>query len=272
MNTIFFRHSNCPSMSFKHIRILIYLVILLNYSCTSYKNVPYYQDVKRNSTSSEKIVNYSPLIMQPGDLLGFNVVSLNHDADLIFNYNLRSDAGNLDRAQQGTVVGYLIDQDGNINMPMLGLVKVSGYTTKEISTLLALKLETYLSKPVVNVRILNFKISVLGDVTSPGSFSIQNEKVTINEALSLAGDLTITALRNNVLLIREKDGERSYINIDLTTKSTFNSPYYYLKNNDILYVQPSRTKLVNQDGTFQRIGIIFSALTILVYLLRNSKF
>ncbi len=248
----------------KSSKVLFLIAIVFNFSCVSYKEVPYFQNVRRDSTFKEKINNYSPLTMQPGDILGLVVTSLNHEADLPYNYNITSNMKSLDEIQQSAVVGYLVDQDGNINLPTIGLVKVAGLNTKEIASQLESKLQIYLSKPVVNVRILNFKIAVLGDVKFPGSFTIQNEKITLTQALSLAGDLNTTAVRKNVLLIREKDGNRQYINIDLTSKDVFSSPYYYLKNNDVIYAQPNEAKVQADAGSYQKVGIVISSLSLLV--------
>jgi len=114
---------------------------------------------------------------------------------------------------------------------------------------------------------LNFKISVLGDVNKPGNFQLQSEKITIPEALALAGDLNITALRKNVVLIREKDGERTFIPIDLTSDNFFKSPYYYLRNNDVLYVEPGKTKYAGVDNNYRNVGIILSALSIIAIII-----
>jgi polysaccharide export outer membrane protein len=253
----------------KNLRIFLFIIIVIN-SCTPYKQIPYFQDLKRNGVVSENITNRSPLTMQPGDLLGINVSSLNHEADVIYNNDLERQV-TLDgfKSSQSTILGYLIDAEGNIELPIIGTLKVSGYTTKEISTQLESKLQVYLSKPTVNVRMLNFKISVLGDVKNPGSFNIQNETVTFPEALGLAGDLNSTGIRN-VLLIREKDADRQYINMDLTSKAIFTSPYYYLKNNDIIYVQPGRAKISIDRGGYQKVGIVLTALSIIVYLIRRN--
>ena len=167
-------------------------------------------------------------------------------------------------------MGYLIDQNGNINVPTIGQIKVSGYTTEEISNKLKSKLEIYLSQPVVNVRILNFKISVLGDVKNPGSYNIQNEKITLLEALSLAGDLNTTGKRNNVLIVREKDGSREYMHVNLNSKEVFNSPYFYLKNNDVLYVKPNRVKPSSDAASVQKISVVISALFLIAYLITNN--
>jgi len=243
------------------------MVILLYCSCTPYKQVPYFQDLKRDSVVVEKFKNYTPLTLQPGDLLGINVTSLNHDADLIFDYSSSVSQTTGMGADRDPVVGYLIDQDGNIKLPIIGAVRASGYTTEEVSAMLESELKVYLSKPVVSVRIINFHISVLGDVGHPGSFTIQNEKITLPEALSLAGDLNTTAVRKNLLLVRETDSIRKYITIDLTSKNLFNSPYYYLKNNDIIYAQPNRVKVSTESGLLTKISIALSTLTFIGYLL-----
>jgi len=257
-------------MKLKDMKLFIFTAFIFSLSCTPYRQIPYFKDLAKDTV--EIINNFSPLTMQPGDLLGIDVVSLNHEADLIFNYHLERQPTNnhLDRTEQTAVVGYLIDQNGNINVPTIGLIKVSGYTTEEISNKLKSKLEIYLSQPVVNVRLLNFKISVLGDVKNPGSYNIQNEKITLIEALSLAGDLNTTGKRNNVLIVREKDGNREYMHLNLNSKDVFNSPYFYLENNDVLYVQPNRVKASSDAASVQKISVVISALFLIAYLITNN--
>lgn len=264
-------------MKLKHLGSLLLIAITFGFSCTAYKQVPYFQDLRRDTIVNEKINNYSPFTLEPGDLLGLVVTSLNRDADLPYNYNLvpLPQSGLGDQASplpgvQGTEVsGYLVDQDGNIKLPNVGKVNVMGLTTKEVQALLESKLEVYLSKPVVNVRILNFKISVLGDVKTPGSFAIKNEKVSLIEALSMAGDLNITGMRQNVVLIREKDGTRQYVTVDLTSKKLFTSPYFYLKNNDVLYVQPNKAKAFADEVITTKISLIISGVTLLILALKK---
>jgi polysaccharide export outer membrane protein len=240
------------------------LLVILNSSCSSYKDIPYFQDLDKTSATIETIENFSPLTIQPEDILGINVSSLNPEASAVFNYNLnRVNGNNYDNSIDNPVVGYLVDQDGNIQIPLIGTMKVAGYTTSEISKKLQTNLLTYLKEPLVNIRLLNFKISVLGDVLNPGVFTVQNERITLPEALSLSGDLNITAIRTNVLLIREIEGERKFIPIDLTSKEIFDSPYFYLKNNDVIYVQPDKTKFATVDLGYRSTSIILSALSVL---------
>jgi polysaccharide biosynthesis/export protein len=252
--------------------ILFVAVVLFCSSCSSYKDVPYFQDLSQTSITKEEVTNYSPLLIEPGDILGVHVSSLNPEASEVFNYNLNRVSGNnLDASPQNAVIGYLVDLKGNIRLPLIGEVKVAGYNTTELNDILQNKLQTYLSKPIVNIRILNFKISVMGDVAHPDVFTIQNEKITIPEALSLAGDLNVTAIRTNLLLIREIDGKREFIPIDLTSKKLFESPYYYLKNNDVLYATPNRAKVAAASTSFQKVSLIIAALSVIAIVVSNSN-
>lgn len=259
----------------KFLKLFFAVLILFNFSCTTYKNVPYYQDLKLDSVLKEKIVNRSPLTIQPGDLLAIHVTSLNHEADAAINYHLERPNGNVavnpDRVDENAVVGYRVDQDGNIHLPMVGVLKLSGNTFSEATGILESKLSEFLTKPNIEIRIQNFRITVLGDVKSPGSFSVVNEQITINEALGLAGDLNSTGLRKNVLLIREINGTREYLNFDLTSKNIFSSPYYYLKNNDVIYVQPNKDKVLSSDSTFQKISLLLSALSLVAIFITSFK-
>jgi polysaccharide export outer membrane protein len=258
-------------MNLKHLLIFSLIVLVFaNSSCTSYKNIPYFQNLNRDSITTESIENYSQLTIQPGDLLGIHVSSLNNEADSKYNYNLERAFGNsnLDRAEENAVVGYLVDPNGDIRLPSIGTLKVSGLTTFEIAKILEKKLLIDLKDPTVNVRIQNFRVSVLGDVKNPGTFLISNERLTLTEALSRAGDLNITGIRD-ILLIREINGKRTYVPIDLTSKDIIKSPYYYLKNNDVVYVKPNRARAEDNGATFQRAGLIVSVLSIIAILLQR---
>src|SRR5690606_22820731 len=190
------------------------LLFLIGFSsCSSYRKIPYFHDLDRTKPTVDQINNYSPLTVQPEDILGINVSSLNPEASAIFNYNLnRVNGNNYDNSPDNPVVGYLVDQAGNIQIPLIGSMEVAGLTTAEIRERLEKQLLTYLSEPVVNILMLNFIVSVLGDVLRTGVYPVQNERLTIPEALTLAGDLQITAIRQ-VMLIRELEGKREFIPI-----------------------------------------------------------
>jgi polysaccharide export outer membrane protein len=250
-------------MRIKYNALLVLVVIFFIFSCTPYKQVPYFQDLSKDSSViNQKINNFSLLTIQPGDLLDIDVNSLNHDADQLFKYSKGPDL-----TAEVSAGGYLVSPEGNVNLPLIGHVSVTGLSTQQISDTLQSKLAKYLSSPVVNVRILNFKVSVIGDVKNPGRFNIQNEKLSLLDAISLAGDLNTTGERSNVLLIREQNGTREYVRLNLDSKSVFTSPYYYLKNNDVIYVQPNRARTTSDDASISKIGAVVSVLSLLIYLL-----
>lgn len=253
--------SNIFSTSLKASKTLgvFALAVCFLSSCASYKNIPYFQDVNNANISKETIDNYTSLTIQALDQLDINVNSLNPDASAVFNNNSDNAGAN----PNGPVKGYLVDKKGEINLPLVGSMKVSGLTTSELSAQLQQKLLTFLRQPTVSVSVANFKVAVLGDVLRPNIYRSASERLTIAEALSLAGDLNVTAKRKNLILVRERDGEREFIPIDLTSKKIFESPYFYLKNNDLLVVQPSKLKLSTVDTGYRNASLIISALSLL---------
>jgi polysaccharide export outer membrane protein len=235
-----------------------------------YKKVPYFQNLNTKETPAELVSNFTPLTVQPQDILAINVTSLNPEASAIFNTNLsRLNGNNFDINPNNPITGYLVDPQGSIQLPFIGAVKVSGSTTEEIRKNIQQSLKAYVKEPTVTVRILNFKISVLGDVANPGVYQIANERVTLTDVLSMAGDLNITAVRTNLLLVREVDGERKYTTIDLTSKELFTSSYFYLKNNDLIYVQADRTKYAQVDRGYRVVTLLLSGLSIIAIVLSN---
>jgi polysaccharide export outer membrane protein len=254
----------------KKIICLFIGVIMLSACGVQYKQVPYFQDLEDTVMIEEEVVNYSALTIQKEDILAITVASLNTDASAIFNIgntssNINSTGSNVNPVL--TANGFLVGQDGAIQLPLVGSINVLGMTTSAARALIQSKLTPFLKEPVVSLRLINLKVSILGDVARPGVYPVQNEKITINEALGMAGDLTITAVRSNVLLVREIDGKRQFIRINLHKKELFNSPHYYLKNNDVLYVQPSNAKYASVDSSYRNVSIILSALSVLALLI-----
>lgn len=235
---------------------LFFILFIVLTSCGGYKKAIYFQDVDRQRLSKEAITNYKALTIQPEDILGISVSSMNPESSAALNFTSSATAAGTD----GTP-GYTVDQNGDIQLPVIGNIHVSNLNSSQVREQLRLRLISYLKEPVVMVKLLNFKISILGDVSNPGLFKIPSERLTIPEAMSLAGDLSASALRT-LLIIRENNGEREFINVDLTKKSLFSSPYYYLKNNDVIYVQPGRIKYSSNDPIYQRIGLFLSIFSI----------
>lgn len=249
-------------------QFLIAIIQIVTFtSCSSYKDVPYFQDISRSGVIKEKIDNYSPLTIQPEDILSINISSLSPEASAVFNYSVYNGNGSDYYNPGNPALGYLVNHQGEIDFPLIGTMKVSGLTTNQLKINIHQKLKSYLKEPNVNIRILNFKISIIGDVQRPGVFDVANERISVTEALSMAGDLNITAKRKNVLLIREQNGIREYIPIDLTSKNLFKSQYYYLRTNDILYVEPDKTKFAAVDNSYQSISLLLTALSIVALVL-----
>ncbi|MCE6991380.1 polysaccharide biosynthesis/export family protein [Dyadobacter sp. CY323] len=254
-------------MNTKNILFLFVIISTLS-SCGAYKRIPYFKDLDQTQRIEQEVKNYNPLTIQPADILGINVTSRNPESAAIFNYNLnRVNGNNYDISPVNPITGYLVDDEGVIYLPLIGKMKVQGLTTFQLRDKLNETLLTYYKDPVANVRIINFKISVFGDVQRPDVYTLTNERTTITQALSLAGDLNITAMRNNVILIREQNGKRNFIPIDLTSKKLFESPYYYLRNNDEIYVQPDRTKYAAVDRGYRTAALILPVLSIVATLL-----
>ncbi|QEM02521.1 polysaccharide export protein [Mucilaginibacter rubeus] len=238
-------------------------------SCQSYKNVPYYKDLDKNGVVTEKITNSTDYVIRTGDILGINITSRNPESVAVFNYNLARVNGNAyNTSPDNPVIGYRVDENGNIHLPLAGDIKASGSTTQQLTESLGKTLLTYLKDPVVNIRVVNFKVYVYGDVARPNAYTISDEHPTVTQALTIAGDLNITGLRKKVLLIRTEDGERKYIPLDLTSRTIFQSPYFYLKNNDEIYVTPGRAKLTANG--LPVLGIVISALSVVAILLTRN--
>lgn len=253
-----------------HSLFIISLCIALLSGCGSYKKVPYMQDSEVLSNIQEVLPMYDAKIM-PKDLLTITVNTTDPEAAAPFNLTVRSSSsanGSVSFNQQAILQQYLVNNDGTILFPVLGTLQVGGLTKGEAENLICEKLGDYLKEtPIVTVRMTNYKISVLGEVASPGMFTITNEKVNILEALALAGDLTIWGMRDNVKLIREDAaGQRQIISLNLNKADIVTSPYYYLQQNDILYVTPNKSKAKNSD-IGQNTSLWFSGTSIIVSIL-----
>ena len=245
---------------------VIGLAVLLLSGCTSYKKVSYLQDADAMNNLGDTVITMYDAKIMPKDLLTITVSTTDPEVAAPFNLTVQTTYATT-LTQQPTLQQYLVSNEGTINFPVLGVLKVGGLTKTETENLIRTKLADYIEEtPIVTVRMANYKISVLGEVARPGVFTINNEKVSIFEALALAGDLTIWGMRDNVKIIREEaDGHREIICLNLNKTDIVNSPYYYLQQNDILYVTPNKTKAKNSD-IGQSTSLWFSGTSIFVSL------
>jgi polysaccharide export outer membrane protein len=255
-------------------KLLLFTIVLAGFlsSCASSKRAIYFNDQPDGTIS-----NTPPALQQtinPNDILSITVSSLNPEASVIFNSPTSSS-----NAATGTAVvgrsfsGYLVEQDGSIQFPVLGKMQVAGLTKSELTEFLRKTLvdKKLLIDPIVTINFLNFRVTVLGEVLRPMVVNVPNEKISLLEAIGMAGDLTIYARRDNVLLIREEKGKRILKRLNLNSGNIFTSPYYYLKSNDIVYAEPNGTKIFSSSDTRQLLPLIVSVLSLAVIAVWRLK-
>lgn len=243
--------------------LLVITIVII--SCTSKKKMVYFQG---NLPSTEVNKNYNP-VFRHDDLLSITILGQDEATVKPFNLPIVNYNNNIGGYTQGapTLPGYLIDKDGNIELPVLGKLAIAGITRGEAIELIKEKLKGYVVNPTVIIRILNYKVTVLGEVKNPGTFTIPNERVTLPEALGIAGDLQITAERKTVLVIRDVNGKKTEFVVDLTSKDLFNSPVYYLNQNDLVYISPNRAKMNSSVVNPANAGIVISAVSLIITVL-----
>ena len=237
-------------------------------SCKATKTVPYFADFPDsiNRPTAIKTVPFKNPVIQPDDILSITLQTIDQVVSAPVN-SANSTTGGTGSGAQAS--GYLVDKNGQVELPFIGKIKLSGLTISEAQDAVRVAADKLFNNPIVNVRLVNFKVTVLGEVNSPSSFTMPNEKVTIFDAIGLAGDLTITGKRENVLLVRDSTGDyRQMVRLNLNSKDIMKSPYFYLQPNDMIYVSPTRDRIVSSDVlTTRRITLITSSLSIVSLLI-----
>lgn len=253
----------------KSFKLLVVAAAVLLASCgTQKKSILYLQDAVADQP--ETIVNQYELKIKPSDILGVTVNS--RYAELAAPFNLSSitfQNATTGKATGNQAQGQVVDDAGFISMPVLGKIKAAGLTRSELAADIEQRLITggHIKDPVVNIQFLNFKINVLGEVSRPGEFAINSDRVTLFDALSMAGDITDYGVKERITVIREQNGQRTIAYLDATSTDVFKSPYYYLQQNDIIIVDPDEIKqtnaTVNQKGR-NTLSTVTSIVSILV--------
>jgi polysaccharide export outer membrane protein len=242
-------------------KIFFVLTIIVLSSCVSKKDIVYFQN---DEIDQAKVSNSYRTIIKPDDLLQITITALDIEAVRPFNlaavtYATSSNSA-IGVAQQQT---YLVDTSGEIDFPVLGKLKIGGLSRNEVIDLLKRKLSPdYIKEPNVNIKIANYKISVMGDVRMPGSYNIPNERITILDALALAGDVNISGQRNNLLIIREEENKKVQYRVDLRSNALLTSPVYYLQQNDVVYVEPNYARI--QSASSNSSTSLFISITGLI--------
>ena len=248
----------------KHLLIGLTALFFLN-SCTPTREAVYFNELEESQIKSS--VQVPETVIQQNDILSISVSSLNKTATEIFN--IHDGAANTETSN-----GYLVGSDGKIQFPMLGSITVSGLTKSQLQSLLEKSLsdKQLLIDPIVLIRFLNFRVTVLGEVGKPSVINVPSEKVSLLEAIGLAGDLGIHARRDNVLIIREEQGQKIFERINLNSNELFTSPYYYLKSGDVVYVEPNRYKLIASKPVPQWITYGLTGLSVVIGILALIRY
>jgi len=239
------------------------LIILLLHSCASPKDIVYFQGVGDYETKVGE--NNHSQTFKVDDVVSINVSTLDPQASMPFNLTKGINETGI-RAEQ---LDYIVDKSGNIDFPVIGQVKIAGLTAEKAKELLKEKLGNYLKNPIINIRLMNFTVTILGEVNSPGTYPVIGEQITILEALGLANDLTIKGKRENILVIRDFDGTKIYHRIDLTSMESLDSPVFYLTQNDVVYVEPNKSAITsssldNRASIWVSIGSLVITSTVLL--------
>jgi polysaccharide export outer membrane protein len=239
-------------------------------SCYGPKKIYYLQHL--NDTTIQNSYSKKESTVHIGDQLYIFVSSLNTDASAVYNLpNFSVASANMQQGQtqNNPVAGYLVDNKGQIALPKIGSLDVAGFTFSQLKDTIQNRLSAYLKEPIVSIRLLNFRISVLGEVRNPGTFTVPYSDLTILQGLGLAGDLTIYGVRESVLLIRQTDKEKITYRINLTDKKLMLHPAYFIQSGDVIYVEPNKTKMNTSSSFFQVWPAVASAITLLILVLNN---
>jgi polysaccharide export outer membrane protein len=238
------------------------LLLILLTSCARQRNLVYFSDLKAQSDNISTIVNDGEPKILKNDVLSIDVNSTSPESNVMFAANPTSVNMNGFYEKQG----YRVNASGRIKFPVLGEVKVEGLTIAQAQSLVEQELNRYVVNSIVNIKFMNFRVTVIGEVNHPSTFTIPNEKINLLEALGLAGDMTPYGKRENVLLIREIDGKRTMVRVNLNHQDVLNSPYFYLKQNDILYIEPDKAKSVEYSHSSRSMPLIVATISAIAVL------
>lgn len=240
--------------------ILLFFQLLVS-SCANVKKARYFPDQKDGEVLSKNIAIQT--VIQPNDILSISVSSLNQNATAIFNSPNYSFVSSTNTGIAMQSPGYLVNPDGFIQFPVISDIKVVGLTTNQLRGLLTKSLldRKLLIDPIVVVRLLNFRVSVLGEVARPGVINVPSEKISLLEALGAAGDVTVFGRKDNIMVIREENGGKQIKRLNLNSSEIFGSPYYYLKSNDVVYVEANNAKVSSSTRSSQLLPIVLSGLS-----------
>lgn len=242
-------------MKIYHILLLVVTVLLG--SCQPKRNLVYFSEGSAGQKANNNTLSAETKI-QHNDLLNISISSLSAESNALFNKSSSSESKD----------GYRVDQSGFINFPVVGKIKLDGLTLDQSQETIARKLDQYVKNPTVNVQFLNFRVTVIGEVYKPSTFTVVNEKINLLEALGMAGDMTPFGKRENVLVIRENHGEREMVRLNLNDRNVLNSPYFNLKQNDVVYVEPVKAKAVQASSSVRVLPLVAAGISLISIILQ----
>jgi len=253
--------------------LILGVFLILFSACSQKRNLVYFNDIQEDSAYQMAITNAHEPKIQVGDILSITVSSLDPTSNAMFNtgaivqgtnsqLSSSSAAGSTNLGKEG----YLVGNDGNINFPVIGQINLTGLTLTNAHAKMREELVKYVKEPIVNIRYLNFKVTVIGEVNKPSTFTVANDKINVLEALGQAGDMTAFGKRENVLIIRESEGKRDMVRLDLSNSQVFNSPFFYLQQNDIVYVEPDTMKEMQASRNPNTIPILMGVISVVTII------
>lgn len=237
-------------------------LIILSSSCAPRRNLVYFSDLTSKSGDSQLVPADMEPKIQVNDLLSITINTLSAESNLLFSVN----SSNMNKSGYFEKEGYRVDKEGNVNLPVVGRVGIKGLTIEEAQQHLVTKLTNYVKNPIANIQFMNFRITVIGEVNHPSTFNITNEHVNLLEALGMAGDLTAYGKRENILVIREIDGKRSIVRMNLNSRDILNSPFFYLNQNDIIYVEPDKAKAIEFSPNNRLMPLVIATISAVAVL------
>jgi polysaccharide export outer membrane protein len=262
-----------PTIKYPNLFIVLLAVLSMAASCTASKKVVYLNDLTPADSialRTAQIAFETPI--QKNDQLSIMVGGSNPNDLLVLNSGGGGlGAGAAMNTSGNPVLGYLVEADGKIKIPYIGKIQAEGLTRLQLENALTEQFKEYTKNPVVNVRFLNYNFSVLGEVNRPGRLNMTTERVSILEAISMAGDITFLGKSDNVLIVREENGKRSFERVNLLSKNLFKSPFFYLKTNDVIYVEPVRAKFISRAGVPQYLSIVAVGLSLILTIINLKK-
>ncbi len=251
----------------------LFTIVLLS-SCSTNKKISYFRDIPDSIFLAARNINttsFEEPLIQLNDILQVSILSLDPQLNNMLTsansvaFSVQPSSSNLTSASSATISGFLVDKKGMIELPVIGKIKVSGMSTAEARDFIHDRVAIFYKDPVINVRFANFNITVLGEVARPATYVVPNEKLSVLDAIGMAGDLTIYGKRENILLVRDSGGQKKYVRFDLNSSGMFNSPYFYLRQGDVIYIEPAKSKIAASDGVRNRnITLAASGLSLLI--------